>query len=125
MPLTFTDPTSIELSSYIDSGLLRVDCEGSTLPVNDQVIICEVSPGASVAFDLEFNDSDSNRTISASHYDANGQQHTWASGNPCSYSFGLTGGYVDVTATATASGQTKITIVKIEVKPKTEKPFKV
>lgn len=124
MPLTFIDPTNISLDAYFDSGDLRVDCEGTTLPIADQQIICEVSAGASVAFNLEFDHSDPSRSISASHYDSLGLLQTWSGSNPCSHSFGLTGGYVDVTATATASGSTKITVIKIEVKPKTDKPYR-
>ncbi|MEM9455623.1 MAG: hypothetical protein AAGF11_15685 [Myxococcota bacterium] len=124
MSLTFTDPTSIEFSTYLESNALRVDCEGTTLPVADQTVICEVSAGAVVPFTLEFDDPDPHRTIEVSHLDQAGQMQVWSGSDPCAYSFGLTGGAVDLTVAASSNGETKITIIKLEVKPKTDKPFR-
>lgn len=124
MPLTFIDPTHIKLTAYVQSEVLRIDCEGTTLPVADQTIVCEVSAGVVVPFVLELAGADPNRTIEVSHLERMGQLQLWSGSNPCWHGFGLTGGSVDVTVAVSSSGQTKITIIKLEVKPKTDKPFR-
>lgn len=123
MPTIFDDPSTISLVARLAQDGLRLECEGHTLPAGDYAILCRMSSGARVRLSLSFADDDPERSFAAYHLDETGQILHWSAADPYTHEFGCTGNFIPVTLVCTASGIQRTALIRIKIRPKTDKPF--
>jgi hypothetical protein len=116
-----TSPVSIHV--YLSGSSLAVTCNGQTVPIADSsihVTVPQISDSA--VFIVEFIDEAPDATVDVSHLDATGQ-HVWPGNNPRTYTFGVTGGEIDVHVEAASRSSSGTRILPIKVKPQAERPW--